>query len=157
MYFNSMMAGTSFSMHHHPCQPCVRMVQAGGRPIAGCNSIDAGAPSTHPLAPLSLSLAYPHLPRDCAWSPLVVVAPACSRDATQHLQTHVTTMPKSTAIPGYSTGLFTTGPTSIPRPGVFKGGGGEGCFGRDCSFGFYVLRSTVRSESGASNSEVASR
>jgi hypothetical protein len=99
------------------------MVQ-GGCPIAGCNSIDAGAPSTHPLAPLSL--ASLHLPRlSCLAAPLVFVALACSRDATRSAQAHVTTMPKSSAIPGYLTGLFTTGPRSIPRPGVFKGGEGR--------------------------------
>jgi hypothetical protein len=101
----------------------------------------AQVPRPHTRLPLSLSLASPHLPRDCAWSPLVVVARACSGDATQHLQTHVTTMPKSSAIPGYLTGLFTTGSKSIPRPGVFKGGEEKGCFGRGArlSSTFYVL------------------
>lgn len=96
-------------------------------------------PRPHTRLPLSLSLAYPHLPRDCAWSPLVVVAPACSRDATQHLQTHVTTMPKSSAATRRDFSL--PDQQASPGPGCSKEGEGRGVSGATAHLGstFYVL------------------
>lgn len=139
MYSSLMMKSVFF--HHHEPNPALVWSKGGGG-LANCRmQLDRRRCPVHTPACPSLSLASLHLPRL-----LCLVAPrrrcACMlRRCHAAVQTHVTTMPKSSAIPGYLTGLFTTGPRSIPRPGVFKGGEEKGCFGRGCSFGFYVLRS----------------
>jgi hypothetical protein len=139
VYSSLMMKSVFF--HHHEPNPALVWSKGGGGVVQLPDATrSTQVPRPHTRLPLSLSPPF-MLPRL-----LCLVAPrrrcACMlRRCHAAVQTHVTTMPKSSAIPGYLTGLFTTGPRSIPRPGVFKGGEEKGCFGRGCSFGFYVLRS----------------
>jgi hypothetical protein len=83
VYSSLMMKSVFF--HHHEPNPALVWSKGGGG-LSNCRmQLDRRRCPVHTPACPSLSFASPHLRRDCAWSSLVVVPPACSRGATQHL------------------------------------------------------------------------